>query len=104
MPTKLVILWSKPDDVEGFEEHYESVHRNLVDRYPGARRIEVTKIVDAPFGGESPHHLVTTVECANEQELEDLLESEPFLESGADAREMGKRFGSRVTILTGNDL
>lgn len=103
MPTKLVILWSRPDDLEGFEDHYRSVHVPIVERYPAVLRMEVTRLVDAPFGGEVPHYLVVTIECSNEQDLETLVESEAFRESGADAREIGKRFGARVTILRGED-
>jgi uncharacterized protein (TIGR02118 family) len=103
MPTKLVILWSQPDDVEGFEDHYRDVHMPIVERYPAVLRLEATRLVDAPFGGEVPAYLVLTVECATEDDLHTLIKSEPFMESGADAREIGKRFGARVTILRGED-
>jgi uncharacterized protein (TIGR02118 family) len=47
---KLVALYTKPSDPEEFERHYTTVHTPLVRKYPGLRRLEITRIAAAPMG------------------------------------------------------
>lgn len=48
---KLVALYRTPDDRAEFDKHYDDVHTPLVRKYPGLRRLEVTRITGAPIGG-----------------------------------------------------
>ena len=54
---KLVALYRKPADTAAFDEHYEKVHTPLVRKYPGLRKLEVTKVTGAPIG-EAKFHLM----------------------------------------------
>ena len=47
---KLVALYNRPSDPEEFERHYTSVHTPLVRKYPGLRRLEITRIATSPMG------------------------------------------------------
>jgi uncharacterized protein (TIGR02118 family) len=42
---KLIAIWSKPDDVDGFEADYTSTHAPMVESIPGVR-FEAGKVVD----------------------------------------------------------
>jgi len=54
---KLVALYRKPADTAEFDKHYDSVHTPLVRKYPGLRKLEVTRITGAPIG-ETKFHLM----------------------------------------------
>ncbi len=47
---KLIALYKKPADPEEFDKHYDAVHIPLVKKYPGLRKIEVTRVTGAPIG------------------------------------------------------
>ncbi|MCL4540473.1 MAG: EthD family reductase [Bacteroidetes bacterium] len=46
---KLVALFKKPTDPTSFEEHYENVHLPLINKMPGMKRIEISKVTGAPM-------------------------------------------------------
>ena len=55
--TKLVALYRKPSDAAEFDKHYFEVHIPLVRKFPGLRKLEVTRVTGAPIG-EAKFHLV----------------------------------------------
>jgi uncharacterized protein (TIGR02118 family) len=54
---KLIALYKKPADVEAFEQHYANVHLKLVEKIPGLRRTEWTRITASPTG-EAPYYMM----------------------------------------------
>ncbi len=54
---KLIALYKKPADVEAFEEHYATVHLPLVEKIPGLRKTELSRMMGAPRG-EAPYYLM----------------------------------------------
>lgn len=55
MTVKLVVLYTKPDDADGFDRHYLGVHGPLVANIPGLLRWESARFVSAPDGGEQTY-------------------------------------------------
>jgi uncharacterized protein (TIGR02118 family) len=49
MTTKLVALWTTPDDAEGFESDYVSTHMPLVGSVPGLKNAIASKAIDGPY-------------------------------------------------------
>ena len=47
---KLIALYRKPSDTAEFDGHYENIHTPLVQKYPGLRKLEITRITGAPIG------------------------------------------------------
>ena len=54
---KLIALYKKPADVPAFEEHYANVHLPLVEKIPGLRKTELSRITGAPRG-EAPFYMM----------------------------------------------
>jgi uncharacterized protein (TIGR02118 family) len=48
--TKLIALFRNPPNTVEFDQHYDSVHAPLVKKYPGLRKLEITRITGAPIG------------------------------------------------------
>ncbi len=49
---KLIALYKHPENREAFDEHYYNVHGPITAKIPGLRKMDVTKIVGSPLGGE----------------------------------------------------
>ena len=54
---KLIALYKKPADMETFEQHYANVHIPLVEKIPGIRKTEWTRITASPTG-EAPYYMM----------------------------------------------
>jgi uncharacterized protein (TIGR02118 family) len=54
---KLIALYRNPSDTAEFDKHYFDVHVPLIRKFPGLRRIEVTRVTGAPIG-EAKFHLM----------------------------------------------
>lgn len=54
---KLIALYKRPADVEAFEQHYADVHLPLIEKIPGLRKTELSRITGAPRG-EAPYYLM----------------------------------------------
>ena len=54
---KLIALYKKPADVQAFEEHYANLHLPLVEKIPGLRKTELSRISGAPRG-EAPYYMM----------------------------------------------
>lgn len=96
---RFVALWTRPADVEGFEDYYRSEHMRLVQEWPGLRSIRATVLEDNPLGGDVPYHLLFEAEV---DDLDDLLSSEPLARTVEDAQQIMRRFGNQVVPLTGD--
>jgi len=54
---KLVALYRKPRDTDEFDKHYDTVHVPLIKRYPGLRKLEITRLTAALLG-EAKYYLM----------------------------------------------
>jgi uncharacterized protein (TIGR02118 family) len=54
---KLIALYRRPAEPAVFDKHYDQVHTPLVRKYPGLRKLEITRITGAPIG-EAKFHLM----------------------------------------------
>lgn len=96
---RFVALWTKPADVEGFDDYYRNEHMPLVREWPGLRSARVTRLEANPLGGEVPYHLVFEAEV---EDLDELMNSEELARTVADAEEIMARFGNEAVPLTGS--
>lgn len=99
-----VVLYPRPDDVAGFEEHYRTVHLPIVRDYPGATAVRVTRFSATPRGTDAPYHLMAEVDFATDEEMAAALRSEPGAASARDAKEMADRFGITPTMMLAADF
>ena len=56
MTTKLVVLYTQPDDKAAFDEHYLGVHMKLAEKIPGLQRAETGTMTAALDGGEETYY------------------------------------------------
>lgn len=71
---KLIALYRKPADTAAFDKHYEEIHTPLVRKYPGLRKLEITRITGAPIG-EAKFHLMSEMSWDNKEAMDSALSS-----------------------------
>ena len=101
---KFVALYPKPEDVEGFEEHYRTTHIPIVESWPGVQSVRVTRFSGTPRGTDADYHIMVEAEFASDEEMAAALRSEPGAASAQDAMAMAQKFGVKPTMLLGGDF
>ena len=97
MTIKLVVLYTPPDDIDGFDRHYLGVHGPLVESVPGLLRWEGARFVAAADGGEQTYHRIAELYFDDQAALEAALGSEPGKATAADYAAIAPP-GSRMFI------
>ena len=71
---KLIALFRRPANVAEFDKHYDTIHTPLVRKYPGMRKLEITRITGAPIG-ETKYHLLCEMYWDSKDEMDKALAS-----------------------------
>ncbi len=95
--TKLIALYRKPADPAAFDTHYRDTHTPLVRKYPGLRKLEVTRITGAPIG-ETKFHLMAEMYFDNKDAMNAAMASP---EGKAVARDLMSFAADVVTVFYG---
>ncbi|MBF8249247.1 MAG: EthD protein [Bacteroidetes bacterium] len=72
--TKLIALFRRPADPAAFDMHYFEIHTPLVKKYPGLRKLEITRVTGAPIG-ETKFHLMCEMYWDSKDEMDKALAS-----------------------------
>ena len=102
MTVKLVVLYTQPDDADGFDEHYLGAHAPLVDKVPGLVRWESARFVAAADGGEQTYHRIAELYFADQAALQAALDSEEGRATAADYQQIAPP-GSRLFVAAIDD-
>jgi uncharacterized protein (TIGR02118 family) len=86
---KLIALYKKPADVEAFEQHYANVHLKLVEKIPGLRKTEWTRITASPTG-EAPYYMMYEMYFDNMDAYKAAMRSEENKAAGKDLMSFAK--------------
>jgi uncharacterized protein (TIGR02118 family) len=95
--TKLIALYRKPADAAAFDHHYENVHTPLVRKYPGLRKLEITRITGAPIG-ETKFYLLCEMYFDSKDAMDAAMASP---EGKAVARDLMSFAADIVTVFIG---
>jgi uncharacterized protein (TIGR02118 family) len=102
MTVKLVVLYTRPDDPDAFEDHYRTVHGPLVDRVPGLLRWEGARIAAAADGGEQSYFRTAELYFADRDALQAGLGSAEGRATAADYEQIAPP-GSRLFVAEVDD-
>lgn len=95
---KLVALYKHPEDKKAFDEHYFNVHSPLAKKMPGLKKLEVTRYVAAPMGGDAKYYLQAEMVFEDREALDAAMASE---EGRAAAKDLMGFAGKLVTMMIG---
>ncbi len=99
---KLVVLYTRPADPQGFDEHYRTAHAPLAQSVPGSSWSFI-RMTGTPRGGEPAYYLMAEATFASDDDLQAGLRSAEMRETGKDAAQMVQRFGNEATMLIGSE-
>ena len=79
---KLVAIYSIPEDVEAFDEHYFTTHSPLMEDVPGYDRIEVSRVTRNMMGNK--YHLMFEMWFSDKDAFKTALRSKENRAAGKD--------------------
>lgn len=94
---KLIALYRKPADAETFDAHYTGIHLPLVQKIPGLKKTEITKITGAPMG-DARYHLMAEMYF---ESIDAMNEANASKEGRAAAKDLMQFAGEIVTLFFG---
>lgn len=97
MTVKLVVLYTQPDDADGFDERYLGGHGPLVEKIPGLERWESARFVGAPDGGDQTYHRIAELYFTDQAALESAFGSDEGRAASADYQQIAPP-GSRMFV------
>ncbi len=87
---KLIALYKKPDDIEKFLTHFNTVHRPIIESIPGLHSIAVNKITGSPFGKDPELFMIVEMNYANKIDFNTGMTSTENIAAGRDIANFAK--------------
>lgn len=97
MTVKMVVAYTRPDDIDAFEAHYLSRHMPLAAKIPGLTSAQTSLIVAAPDGGEQTWYRLAELYFDSLDDLQAGMASDAGRETAKDYRQIAPE-GSRMFI------
>jgi uncharacterized protein (TIGR02118 family) len=94
---KLIALFTKPENVEEFDKHYNEVHAPLMAKVPGLEKMLVSRNVRS-FTGEAPYYLIAEMQFADKDAFKQAMASDENKAAGKDVMSFA---GDLVTMIHG---
>ena len=94
---KLIAYFTRPDNVEEFDTHYNETHSPLMAKVPGLESMTVCRNVRS-FSGDAPYYLIAEMQFANKEAFKSAMSSEENKAAGKDLMSFA---GSLVTMVHG---
>ncbi|MBU8878662.1 EthD family reductase [Bacillus sp. FJAT-29790] len=98
---KLIALYKHPENKDAFDEHYFNTHAPLTAKIPGLRKMEVTKIVGSPMGGEGKYYLMCEMYYDSQEALKAAMKTDEGKASGKDVMSFA---GNLITMMIGEEV
>ncbi|SFA88382.1 MULTISPECIES: EthD family reductase [unclassified Bacillus (in: firmicutes)] len=98
---KMVALYKHPEDKEKFDEYYYGTHGPLTAKIPGLRKMEVTKMIGSPMGGQSEYYLMCEMFYDDMASFKAAMKTDEAKASGKDAMSFA---GDLITLMIGEEV
>ena len=72
---KLSVLYGQPKDATAFEKYYAETHMPLASKMQGVNRIELSKVVGTPVGGDPPFYRMADLYFDDADHLKRVMET-----------------------------
>ena len=71
---RFLVLYTEPNDIEAFENHYREVHIPLAKKLPSLRRYSLSRNT-APISGGDPYYLVAELDWDSMEDIKKAFQS-----------------------------
>lgn len=98
---KMVALYKHPENKEAFDQHYNEVHVPITAKIPGLRKMEVTKMLANPMGGQSEYYLMCEMYYDDMASFKAAMKTDEAKASAKDAMSFA---GDIITLMIGEEV
>ena len=98
------MLYTTPDDVDGFLDYYRETHIPIARTLPGVQNVSTLRITGTPRGTEAPYFVKAELSFASADDLRTALSGSEGMDVSRDAMGMTQKFGCSAEILLAEDL
>ncbi|WP_409270172.1 EthD family reductase [Neobacillus sp. SCS-31] len=98
---KMIALYKHPENKEAFDEHYFKTHGPLTSKIPGLRKMDVTRIIGSPMGGEPAYYLMCEMYYDDMASFKAAMKTDEAKASGKDVMSFA---GDLVTLMIGEEV
>ncbi|MTV24056.1 EthD family reductase [Nitriliruptoraceae bacterium ZYF776] len=100
----VIVLYTAPQDPEGFDAHYRDTHVPLAKALPNLSEMRAHRILGTPRGGDAAYYLQAELVFPTNQDMMSSLMSEAGMDVSRDAMHMTQTFGCNAEIMLAEDL
>ncbi len=100
---KLLVTYTRPDDIDGFEKHFREVHAPMLRRIPGLKKLVVNRVTGNALGSPPSLYLIVGLQFGPKEDYEAAMRSPENIEVGRDAVEFCRATGSRLEVLIAHE-
>jgi uncharacterized protein (TIGR02118 family) len=100
----VIVLYTKPEDVEGFEQHYLGDHARLVQGVTELETFGASRILGTPRGTEAPYYVKAEMQFPSMEALQAAMRSDAMMQVSRDAMQMCQQFGMSAEILVADTM
>ena len=100
---KVLVTYTRPEDVEAFDKYFREVHAPMVRRIPGLKKLVVNRITGNALGGPPSLYLLVGLQFGPKEDFEAAMRSEENAAAGRDAVEFCRATGSQFEVLIAHE-
>ena len=100
---KILVTYTRPENVEAFDEYFRDVHAPIVRKIPGLKKLVVNRITGNAMGGEPSIYLLVGLQFGPKEDFEAAMRSEENAAAGRDAVEFCRDTGSEFEVLIAHE-
>ena len=100
---KLLVAYTRPRDLEAFEQHFREVHAPLVCKVPGLKKLVINRITGNALGGEPSLYLLVGLQFGPKEDFDLAMSSQENAAAGRDAVEFCRATGSKFEVLVAHE-
>ena len=100
---KLLVTYTRPDNIDAFEKHFREIHAPMVRKIPGLKKLVINRITGNAAGGEPSLYLLVGLQFGPKEDFDAAMRSEENGAAGRDAVEFCRATGSKFEVLIAHE-
>ncbi len=103
MAAKFVVLYSRPDDAEGFLQEYLDDHLPIARKFPGMTDHSTTVLRSTPRGTDPAYYVMFTALWDSMEDLQAAMQDPALMEASKHAMGLLGKYGNTAEMMIGED-
>jgi len=100
---KLLVTYTRPNDISAFEKHFREVHAPMARKIPGLKKLVINRITGNALGGPPSLYLLVGLQFGPKEDYDAAMRSEENAAAGRDAAALCRATGSKFEVLIAHE-